>query len=89
MGRWPWILSFREKKHNSNRAKVVRLVSVLAKVKAVFVTTECINGLAVKMTKYSKENDGTFCALLFNLFFLLDLLNIQLQFTCSLKHYNF
>jgi hypothetical protein len=33
MGRWPWILSFREKKENSNRVKGVEVLSVLAKVK--------------------------------------------------------
>jgi hypothetical protein len=33
MGRWPWILSFREKKQNSNRVKVVEVLSILAKVK--------------------------------------------------------
>jgi hypothetical protein len=33
MGRWLWILSFREKKQNSNRAKGVGEVSILAMVK--------------------------------------------------------
>jgi hypothetical protein len=34
MGRWPWILSFTEKKkQNSNKAKGVGFMSVLAKVK--------------------------------------------------------
>jgi hypothetical protein len=33
MGRWPWILSFREKKNNSNRVKGVEVLSILAKVK--------------------------------------------------------
>jgi hypothetical protein len=33
MGRWPWILSFREKKQNSNRVKGVEVLSILAKVK--------------------------------------------------------
>jgi hypothetical protein len=34
MGRWPWILSFREKKkQNSNRIKGVEVLSILAKVK--------------------------------------------------------
>jgi hypothetical protein len=32
MGRWPWILSFRGKKQNSNKAKGVGVLSVLAKV---------------------------------------------------------
>jgi hypothetical protein len=34
MGRWPWILSFREKKQNSNRVKCVEVLSVLARVKS-------------------------------------------------------
>jgi hypothetical protein len=34
MGRWPWILSFREeKKQNSNRVKGVEVLSILAQVK--------------------------------------------------------
>jgi hypothetical protein len=33
MGRWPRILSFREKKTELERAKVVGVLSVLAKVK--------------------------------------------------------
>jgi hypothetical protein len=33
MGRWSWILSFREKKQNSNRVKGVEVPSVLARVK--------------------------------------------------------
>jgi hypothetical protein len=33
MGRWPWILSFRKKKQNSNRVKDVEVLSILAKVK--------------------------------------------------------
>jgi hypothetical protein len=33
MGRWPRILSFREKKQNSNGAKGVVVVSILEKVK--------------------------------------------------------
>jgi hypothetical protein len=34
MRRWPWILSFREKKkQNSNRIKGVGVLSILAKVK--------------------------------------------------------
>jgi hypothetical protein len=33
MGRWPWILSFREKKQNSNRTKGVEVLSILPKVK--------------------------------------------------------
>jgi hypothetical protein len=33
MGRWPWILYFREKKQNSNRIKGVEVLSILAKVK--------------------------------------------------------
>jgi hypothetical protein len=33
MGRWPWILSLREKKLNSNRVKGVEVLSILAKVK--------------------------------------------------------
>jgi hypothetical protein len=33
MGRWPWILSIREKKQNSNRLKGVEVLSILAKVK--------------------------------------------------------
>jgi hypothetical protein len=33
MGRWPWILSFREKKQNSNRVRGVEVLSILAKVK--------------------------------------------------------
>jgi hypothetical protein len=32
MGRWPWVLSFREKKQNSNRVSV-EVLSILAKVK--------------------------------------------------------
>jgi hypothetical protein len=33
MGRLPWILSFREKKQNSNSVKGVEVLSILAKVK--------------------------------------------------------
>jgi hypothetical protein len=33
MGRWPWILSFREKKQNSNRVRGVEVLSILARVK--------------------------------------------------------
>jgi hypothetical protein len=33
MGRWPWILSFREKKQNSNGVKGVGVLSLLGKVK--------------------------------------------------------
>jgi hypothetical protein len=33
MGRWLWILSFREIKQNSNRVKGVEVLSILAKVK--------------------------------------------------------
>jgi hypothetical protein len=33
MGRWPWILSFRENKQNSNRVKGVEVLSVLTRVK--------------------------------------------------------
>jgi hypothetical protein len=33
MGRWPSILSFREKKQNSNRARGVEVLSILEKVK--------------------------------------------------------
>jgi hypothetical protein len=33
MRRWPWILSFREKKQNSNRVKGVEVLSILATVK--------------------------------------------------------
>jgi hypothetical protein len=33
MRRWPWILSFREKKQNSNRVKGVEVQGILAKVK--------------------------------------------------------
>jgi hypothetical protein len=47
MGRWPWILSFRVKQ-NSNRAKGVGVVSVLAKVKKiqklVFLSSNCFMG---------------------------------------------
>jgi hypothetical protein len=33
MGRWTWILSFREKKQNSISEKGVKVMSILAKVK--------------------------------------------------------
>jgi hypothetical protein len=33
MGRWPWVLSFREKKQNSNRVRGVEDLSILARVK--------------------------------------------------------
>jgi hypothetical protein len=33
MERCPWILSFREKKQNSNRVRGVEVLSILAKVK--------------------------------------------------------
>jgi hypothetical protein len=33
MGRGPWILSFREKKQNSNRVKGVKVLRILVKVK--------------------------------------------------------
>jgi hypothetical protein len=33
MGMWPWILSFREKKQNSNRVKGEGVLRILAKVK--------------------------------------------------------
>jgi hypothetical protein len=45
MGRWPWILSFREKKQNWNRAKVVGVLSVLAKVKNGPYKDRRVNGL--------------------------------------------
>jgi hypothetical protein len=31
MGRWPWILSFKEKKQNSNRVRGVGFLSILVK----------------------------------------------------------
>jgi hypothetical protein len=49
MGRWPWILSFSEKKQNSNRTKGVGVLSVLTKVnllkKIDLSRPNCINGL--------------------------------------------
>jgi hypothetical protein len=33
MGRWPWILSLREKKQNPNRVRGVEVLSILARVK--------------------------------------------------------
>jgi hypothetical protein len=48
MRRWPWILSFREKKQNSNRVKGVEVQSILARVKnakRVIFYPNCINGL--------------------------------------------
>jgi hypothetical protein len=48
MGRWPWILSFREKKQNSSRVKGVEVLSVLARVKNAKkgnLYPNCINGL--------------------------------------------
>jgi hypothetical protein len=49
MGRWPWILSFREKKQNSDRAKGVGVLSILAKVnllkKIDLSRPNCINRL--------------------------------------------
>jgi hypothetical protein len=49
MGRWPWILSFREKKQNSNRVKGVEVLSILARVKKckkrVIFYPNCINGI--------------------------------------------
>jgi hypothetical protein len=48
MGRWPWLLSFREKKPNSNRAKGVGVLSILANVnlqKIDLSRPNCINGL--------------------------------------------
>jgi hypothetical protein len=33
MRRWPWILSFRGKKQNSNRVKGVEVLSIIARVK--------------------------------------------------------
>jgi hypothetical protein len=47
MGRWPWILSSWEKKQNLNSAKVVGVLSVLAKVnllKIDLARPNCING---------------------------------------------
>jgi hypothetical protein len=47
MGRWPWILSFREKKQNSNRVKGVGVLSILAMVniqKRSFLTLTALMG---------------------------------------------
>jgi hypothetical protein len=47
MGRWPWILSFREKQ-NSTRVKDVEVLSILAEAKnakrGIFFYPNCING---------------------------------------------
>jgi hypothetical protein len=59
MERWPWILSFRIKQ-NSNRAKVVGVVSVLAKgKKTVPIRTNCFNGFSFAM-----GNQHSLCAML-------------------------
>jgi hypothetical protein len=55
IGRWPWILSSREKKQNSNRVRGVEVLSILPRVKnakRVIFYPNCINGLAMRLTLY-------------------------------------